>query len=91
MIYSLNKTDVEKEKEKGVLSTAWKRLIPLMAEEKRSVTIAFVAILGTAAATLVVPIIIAHIVDVYIATKNFKECFCFPRLDFLFFVGVASN
>ena len=92
MIYSLNKTDVEKEKEKGVLSTAWKRLIPLMAEEKRSVTIAFVAILGTAAATLVVPIIIAHIVDIYIATKNFNGVLLFSGLLFLIFlVGLASN
>ena len=71
MNYSLTKTDIEKEKQKGVLTTAWKRLVPLMAEEAIPVTIAFLAILMTSATTLVVPIIIAHIIDVYIITKNF--------------------
>ena len=33
--YSLTKTDIEKEKQKGVLKTAWRRLVPLMAEEKK--------------------------------------------------------
>jgi len=66
MNYSLTKTDIAKEKEKRVLVTAWRRLFPLMAEEKKPVTVALVAIMVSAVVSLVVPIIIAHIVDVYI-------------------------
>ena len=80
MDYSLTKTDIEKEKEKGVLATAWRRLVPLMAEEKRPVIIAIIAILVSSTVSLVVPIIIAHIVDVYIVGKNFHGVLLFSGL-----------
>jgi len=90
--YSLTKTDIEKEKKKGVLTTAWKRLVPLMVEEKRPVIIAFLAILMTSATTLVVPIIIAHIVDAYLITKNFNGVLLFSGLLAIIFVfGLISN
>lgn len=92
MNYSLTKTDIGKEKEKGVLSTAWKRLVPLMAEEKKSVTIAIVAMLATSAVTLIVPIVIARIVDVYIVSKDFHGVVLFSGLIFLLSViGMVSN
>lgn len=92
MNYSLTKTDIAKEKEKSVLSTAWRRLVPLMAEEKRSVTIAIIAILVSSAATLVVPIIIAHIVDVYMVNKDFHGVLSFSGLLFVVFLaGLASS
>ena len=75
--YSLNKTDIAKEKEKGVLATAWRRLVPLMKEEGRAVTVALIAIFVSSAATLIVPIIIGYIVDVYIQTKNFHGVLTF--------------
>lgn len=71
MNYSLTKTDIEKEKQKGVLKTAWHRLVPLLAEEKRSMIISIVAILINSISSLVVPIIIAYTIDVYIVEKNF--------------------
>ena len=92
MNYSLTKTDIEKEKKKGVLATAWKRLVPLMAEEKRTVVLALFAILVSAVATLVVPVIIAHIVDVYFINKNFQGVLIFSGLLFLVFMaGLVSN
>ncbi len=92
MNYSLTKTDFEKEKEKGVLFTAWKRLVPLMVEEKRAVTIAIVAILVSSAVTLVVPIIIARIIDVYIVSKNFQGVMTFSEiLLVVFLVGLVST
>ena len=92
MNYSLTKTDIKKEKEKGVLSTAWKRLVPLMAEEGGAVTIAIVAILISSVATLVVPILIAHIVDVYMVGKNFHGVVFFAGILLLIFlVGFISN
>ena len=92
MDYSLTKTDIEKEKKKGVLATAWRRLIPLMSEEATPVIIALVAILVTSAVSLVVPIIIAHIVDVYLVGKNFHGVLMFSGLlAAIFFVGLGSN
>ena len=73
MNYSLAKTDIEKEKEKSVLLTAWRRLLPLMAQEQRSVIIATIAIVISSVVSLVVPIIIAHIIDTFIAQKNFQS------------------
>ena len=92
MDYSLTKTDIAKEKQKGVLATAWRRLVPLMAEEKRPVIISIVAILISSAVSLAVPIIIAHIVDVYIVGKNFHGVLMFSGLlAIIFIAGLASN
>ena len=92
MDYSLTKTDIEKEKKKGVLATAWRRLVPLMAEEKRPVAISIIAILVSSAVSLAVPIIVAHIVDVYIVGKNFHGVLMFSGLlAIIFIAGLASN
>jgi ATP-binding cassette subfamily B protein len=92
MNYSLTKTDIAKEKEKGVLATAFRRLVPLMKEEKRAVLYALAAILVTSAATLVVPLAIARIVDVYIVKKDFHGVMVFSGLLLLIFLaGLASN
>jgi len=92
MDYSLTKTDIEKEKQKGVLATAWRRLVPLMAEEKRPVIISIIAILVSAAVSLTSPIIIAHIVDTYIAAKNFHGVLMFSGLlSIIFIAGLVSN
>src|ERR1035437_3818720 len=92
MNYSLTKTDIAKEKEKSVLTTAWLRLVPLMAQERNSVVISIIAILISSAVSLVVPIIVAHIVDVYIVGKNFHGVLLFSGLlAVIFIVGVASN
>lgn len=90
--YSLTKTDIAKEKEKGVLATALRRLVPLMVEEKNAVIISIIAILASSAVSLVVPIIIAHIVDVYITAKNFHGILSFSALlAVIFIVGVITN
>jgi ATP-binding cassette subfamily B protein len=92
MNYSLSKQNNANEKEKGVLYTAWKRLIPLMTEERKSVTIALIAILVSSASTLIVPVIIAHIVDVYIVAKNYSGVVFFSEiLFFVFLVGLISS
>ena len=80
------KTDAEKEKDKGVLTTAWRRLLPLMAEEKRSVVIAIAAMFVSSAVTLVVPIIIARIVDNYIAKKDFSGVLSLSGMLFSIFL-----
>jgi len=92
MNYSLTKTDIEKEKKKGVLTTAWHRLVPLMAEEKKSVLISLAAIFVTSAVSLGVPIIIARIVDVYIVGKDFQGVLAYSGLlAVVFAVGLVSH
>ena len=92
MDYSLTKTDSRKEKEKSVLATAWRRLVPLMAEERRSVMISISAIVVSSVVSLLVPIIIAHIVDVSIVGKNFHGVLSFSLvLALIFCVGLVSN
>jgi len=92
MNYSLAKTDIAKEKEKGVLATAFRRLLPLMAEEKRAVLFALGAILVTSAAALAVPWLIARIVDVYIANKDLGGVMFFSGVLFVIFIlGLVSN
>ena len=90
--YSLNKTDIDKEKNKGVLITAWKRLIPLMAKEGRSVTMALLAILVSSIATLIAPLIIGHIVDKYIQYKNFSGVIIYGSILLgIYIIGFISN
>ena len=47
------------------------RLLPLMATERSSVTIAFVAVIISSLAGLVGPLIIAHTIDTYIRSGDF--------------------
>ena len=90
--YSLHKTDIAKEKEKGVLVTALERLVPLMKQEGRSVTIALIAIFVNSAATLAVPILIGHIVDVYIQSKNFHGVLVYSAiLGGIYIAGLITS
>jgi ATP-binding cassette subfamily B protein len=57
-------------KEKGTLVRAWQSLAPLLADEKPNLVVAFIAIFFNAVSTLLAPIIIAHVVDVYIDGKD---------------------
>jgi ATP-binding cassette subfamily B protein len=92
MNYSLTKTDLAKETNKSVLATAWRRLVPLMAEENRAVWMAMFSALVNSITMLVVPIIIAHIVDTYIAGKNFNGVLLFSGfLGAIFIVGLVAN
>lgn len=70
MNYKLSLKTEEKDKQKGVVATAWKRLLPLMYEERSSVYIALAAIAVTSITTLIAPIIIAHTIDTYIVHSD---------------------
>ena len=66
--YSLQRTDAASEKTS--LFAAVKKLIPLMAGEGRTASIALGAIVVSSLANLMAPIIIGRAVDSYIAVKN---------------------
>jgi len=92
MNYSLAKTDNKKEKEKSVLKTMRQRLFPLLKEEGRSVTIAMVAIFIDAVVSLLIPFLIAHIVDFFIVGKDFHGVVSFSWwLVLLFFIGFVAS
>src|SRR4249920_3221365 len=55
----------------ATLGAALKRLAPLMSAEKRTVGLAFTAIVITSATSLVAPVIIGRAVDTYIQQRDF--------------------
>ena len=88
MNYSLYKTDIAKEKDKKVLSTAWMRLVPLLKSEGREMTLALVAIVLNSLAMLVSPFLIGRIVDLYIAQHDFHGVLVYSGI--LALVGIAG-
>lgn len=80
MNYRLSSKTDEKDKQQSVLRTALSRLVPLMAKEGKSVTVALIAIFVTSAVTLVSPVVIAHTIDTYIVNKDFAGVLYFSGL-----------
>ena len=67
--YTLSKGD--QPQMSAPLGTALKRLAPLLANEKRTVAMAFVAMVVSSVCGLMGPAIIARTVDTYIQNRNF--------------------
>jgi ATP-binding cassette, subfamily B, bacterial len=67
--YTLNKGD--KPQQSAAITMALKRLAPLLSDDKRTVALAFTAMLVTNGSALVGPVIIARSVDTYIRNGNF--------------------
>ena len=88
MNYSLYKTDIEKEKDKKVLTTAWKRLVPLLAKEGREMTLALIAIVLNSIMTLISPFLIARIVDLYIVNRDFHGVLVYSGI--LLVIGIIG-
>jgi ATP-binding cassette subfamily B protein len=92
MNYKLNIADSQKEKEKGVLGTAIKRLVPLMKGEGRGATVALIAMLVNSGASLLAPVIIAHTIDTFIAQKDFGGVVQFSLLLLgIYILGAVAN
>ncbi len=84
MKYSLGKPEGKQAKPK--LTVAIKRLLPLLADEKRSVIIGFSAIVATSFLALITPLIIGHVVDHYIRVGNFGGILKFAALLLLIYI-----
>lgn len=70
MNYTLNKSG---SKEKRVsFRTSVKRLLPFMSKEKKSLLIAFIAIIINSSSNLIGPVIIGYTVDNFIKNKDFQ-------------------
>lgn len=62
------------------LGGAVKRLAPLMFDEKRSVVLAFVAVIVNSGSSLLGPVIIGYTVDTYIRNGNFNGVLMFAAI-----------
>jgi ATP-binding cassette, subfamily B, bacterial len=88
--YTLNKGD--KQQQNPAIGAALKRIAPLMADEKRLVASAFVAMLVTNGSSLLGPIIIGHTVDTYIQTRNFTGVLTFAVILLLVYLcGLTAS
>jgi ATP-binding cassette subfamily B protein len=86
MNYQLNKP--ENQKKRVTFSSAVKRLWPFLKDEKRNLTVAFVAILATSVLTLLSPVIISYTIDTYIQHKDFQGVLVFAAI--LLVVNIAQ-
>ena len=66
--------------------SVFKRLAPLLAEEKRTVALAFVAMLVTSGSSLLAPFIIGRVVDTAISNKNFTQVLTYAGFLLLMFL-----
>lgn len=80
------KLKTENKEQGGLFSTAFNRLLPFLAKEKKNLFIAFIAILISSATTLYAPILISDIIDKYIQTSNLKGVLIFSAFLFLIYV-----
>ncbi len=78
--------------EKGSFFGGVQKLLPLLGKERRPIVIALFAILFNALSTLLSPIIIAHIIDAYIDTRDLSGLFEWSGiLLVVYLIGVGSN
>jgi ATP-binding cassette subfamily B protein len=88
--YALNRPAGQERK--PTLGSALKRLAPLMADEKRSVALAFGAIVTSSLSGLLGPVIIGHTVDRYIQRGNFTGVLQWAAiLMAVYLVGLVSS
>ena len=85
MNYALNTN--EKTKKRGVIET-FRALAPLLLTEKKRFAKALVAIILNSGLTLTAPIIIGHIIDKYIITKQIHGVMIYSLLLLGIYVGV---
>ncbi len=76
--YTLN-SSTDPLQQPGV-AAAFKRLAPLMFDEKRSVVLAFIAVIVNSGSSLMGPVIIGHTVDTYIRNKDFNGVLMFAAI-----------
>ena len=69
MDYTL--TTTKGEEKKKTLGSAWESLAPLLASQKKNITIALVSVVISSAANLLTPVLIARVIDTAIAQKDF--------------------
>ncbi len=86
MNYTLN-TAAGRGSAKGGTLAAVKKLLPLLASEKRILILALLAIIVNSALNLLTPVLIGHTVDKYILTKDYHGVLIFSGILLAMFLG----
>ncbi|MCK9393798.1 MAG: ABC transporter ATP-binding protein [Candidatus Paceibacterota bacterium] len=73
--------------QKGVFRAAFNRLVPLLANEKKTLAIALMAVLVSSGATLYAPIIISNIIDRFIQGKDINGLIIFSAILLLVYIA----
>ncbi len=91
MNYNLHITGTQSE-QKNASFSAFKKLLPILAEEKLNLAVAIVAILLNSVLTLVAPVLVGHAIDTYIANKQFSGVLLFSGyLTVLYAVSFVAS
>lgn len=80
MKYTLNTASSRSEGKKTGTLAAFKKLFPLLAKEKKILTLAFAAIIINSILNLLAPVLIGHTVDTYIITKEYSGVLLFSGI-----------
>jgi ATP-binding cassette subfamily B protein len=81
--YTLN---TAAEPQQATLNSVFKRLAPLLADEKRTVILAFVAMMVTSGSSLLAPYVIGRVVDTAIRDQDFTRVLAFAGFLLLMFL-----
>ena len=91
MNYNLNQTASNTEQKKSTLA-ALKKLLELIREERRTITIAMIIIFVNAGLSLLGPYLIGHTIDTYIQSKQFHGVILFSGiLLVIYMMAFVSN
>lgn len=85
MNYNLNK-ESEKTEQKASTLAALRKLLQLIGEERRNLTLAFVAIIINAALSLLGPYLVGHSIDTYIQTKHYHGVLVFAAILLMVYI-----
>jgi ATP-binding cassette subfamily B protein len=86
MKYALNTTTIPGQRKSGVFATL-SSLWPLLVTEKKRLTLALIAIMANSALTLIAPIMIGHVIDTYIVSKQFHGVLVFSGILLAIYIG----
>lgn len=86
MNYNLNTITDNNNKKKKSTFTNLRNLVNHMVEEKKTLLIAFIAMLITAALNLLGPVLIGHTVDAYVQTKQYHGVLIFSGILLIMYV-----
>jgi len=82
--YALNTTASRKEQNNGIMN-AVKKFLPLLADEKKKMLLAFVAIVINSSMNLMAPVVVGYTIDTYVQTGNYDGVVKFSVVLFIMY------
>lgn len=78
-----------KKKQKTDLWTAIKKLMPLMKDDKKNITLAALAAFMNSGLNLLAPVLIGHVIDTYIQSKDFNGVLVYSLILLTMYIGAV--